>query len=154
MKEVTIYTDGACSGNPGKGGYGIVLLYKDKRREFFEGYKMTTNNRMETMAVITALKLLKEPCKVNLYTDSSYVVNAINKGWVHNWKKNNWVNSSKKKTPNVDLWEELLSLLDIHNVTFIWVKGHADNEENNRCDYLARLAIQEGNFLDDVNYTG
>lgn len=152
MKEVTIYTDGACSGNPGKGGYGIVLLYKDKRREFFEGYKMTTNNRMETMAVITALKFLKEPCKVNVYTDSSYVVNAINKGWVHNWKKNNWVNSSKKKTPNVDLWEELLPLLDIHNVTFVWVKGHADNEENNRCDYLARLAIQEGNLLDDYNY--
>ena len=97
MKEVTIYTDGACSGNPGKGGYGLVLLYKDKRREFFEGYKMTTNNRMETMAVITALKFLKEPCKVTLYTDSSYVVNAINKGWVYNWKKNNWVNSSKKR---------------------------------------------------------
>ena len=152
MKDVVIYTDGACSGNPGVGGYGIVLLYKQNRREVSIGYKLTTNNRMETMAVIKALKLLKEPCNVNLYTDSSYVVNAVNKGWIYNWKNNNWINSSKKKTSNVDLWEELLPLLDIHNIKFIWVKGHADNEENNRCDFLARQAMKNEHLLDDVNY--
>lgn len=152
MKDVVIYTDGACSGNPGVGGYGIVLLYKQNRKEISIGYKLTTNNRMETMAVIKALKLLKEPCNVNLYTDSAYVVNAINKGWIYNWKNNNWINSSKKKTSNVDLWEELLPLLEIHNIKFIWVKGHADNEENNRCDFLARQAMKNEPLLDDVNY--
>ncbi len=152
MKNIEIYTDGACSGNPGVGGYGIVFLYKKNRKEFSKAYKMTTNNRMETMAVIKALKILKEPCNVTLYTDSSYIVNAINKGWVYNWQKNGWKNSSKKPTPNVDLWQELLPLLNIHNVNFVWVKGHADNEENNRCDFLAREAIKTQNLLDDKNY--
>lgn len=152
MKKIEIYTDGACSGNPGVGGYGIVFLYNTHRKEFSKGYKLTTNNRMETMAVIKSLKILKEPCNVTLYTDSSYVVNSINKGWVYNWKKNNWINSSKKPTPNVDLWEELLPLLEIHKVEFVWVKGHADNEENNRCDLLARQAMKNDTLLDDVNY--
>ena len=152
MKEVVIYTDGACSGNPGAGGYGIVLLYKNKRKEVSCGYKLTTNNRMETMAVIEALKLLKEPCNVNLYTDSSYIVNPINKGWLDGWKKNNWITSSKKKASNIDLWEELLPLLDVHNINFIWVKGHSNNEENNRCDLLAREAIKNKILLDDINY--
>ncbi|WP_250278915.1 ribonuclease HI [[Clostridium] colinum] len=152
MKNVEIYTDGACSGNPGPGGYGIILLYKEQRKEFSKGYKLTTNNRMETMAVIKALKLLKEPCNITLYTDSSYVVNSINKGWVYNWKNNNWKNSSKKDTPNVDLWEELLLLLEIHKVNFVWVKGHADNEGNNRCDFLARQAMKSENLSEDVNY--
>lgn len=152
MKNIDIYTDGACSGNPGAGGYGIVFLYDGKQKEFSKGYKLTTNNRMETMAVINALKMLKEPFNVNLYTDSSYVVNAIEKGWVYNWKKNGWINSSKKPTPNVDLWEELLPLLEIHNVKFIWVKGHADNKYNNRCDELATSAIRNSNLLEDTNY--
>ncbi len=153
MKDVIIYTDGACSGNPGIGGYGIVLMYKENRREVSIGYKLTTNNRMETMAVIKALNMLKEPCNVSLYTDSAYVVNAINKGWLYNWKKNNWINSNKKKTSNIDLWEELLPLLEVHNVKFIWVKGHSDNEENNRCDFLARQAMKNEKLLDDINYT-
>ena len=152
MKDVTIYTDGACSGNPGAGGYGIVLLYKDIRKEVSVGYKRTTNNRMETMAVIRALQLLKEPCNVTIYTDSSYVVNAINKGWLKNWQKNNWITSSKKKVSNIDLWEEMLPLSDIHNTKFIWVKGHADNQENNRCDYLAREGMKKEILLEDVNY--
>ena len=152
MKNIEIYTDGACSGNPGVGGYGIVFLYNGHRKELSKGYKFTTNNRMETMAVIKALKMLKEPCNITLYTDSSYVVNSVNKGWVYNWKKNNWINSSKKPTPNVDLWEELLPLLDIHKVEFVWVKGHADNEENNRCDFLAREAMKNNDLLDDINY--
>lgn len=152
MKNVTIYTDGACSGNPGVGGYGAVLMYKENRKEISKGYKLTTNNRMETLAVIEALKLLKEPCNIKLYTDSTYVANSINKGWVYNWQKNNWKNSSKKETPNKDLWQELLPLLEKHNVEFIWVKGHADNEENNRCDFLAREAIKNDKLLEDKNY--
>ncbi len=152
MKNVIIYTDGACSGNPGIGGYGAVLMYKENRKEISKGYRLTTNNRMETLAVIEALRLLKEPCNVKLYTDSTYVANSVNKGWVYNWQKNNWKNSSKKEAPNKDLWQELLPLLEKHNVEFIWVKGHADNEENNRCDFLAREAIKSGNLLEDENY--
>lgn len=151
MKNIEIYTDGACSGNPGKGGYGIVLLYKGNRKELSQGYKLTTNNRMETMAVIKALSILKEPCNVKLYTDSSYVANAINKNWLDSWQKNNWKTASKKPVSNIDLWQELIPLLNIHNVQFIWVKGHADNVENNRCDELARLSIQS-NLLEDTNY--
>ena len=152
MKNIEIYTDGACSGNPGVGGYGIVLLYKDIRKEISAGYKLTTNNRMEIIAVITALKTLKEPCNVTLYTDSKYVVNAINQKWVYGWQKNGWKNSSKKQVSNIDLWKELLPLLEIHNVKFIWVKGHAENKENNRCDFLARDAIKSRNLLIDCNY--
>ena len=150
MKELDIYTDGACSGNPGAGGYGAVLLYKGHRKEISQGYKSTTNNRMEILAVIKALELLKEPCKVTLYSDSKYVVDSITKGWVYGWKKKGWIKSDKKKALNVDLWEKMLALLRIHNVEFVWVKGHADNVENERCDELARMAISSGNLIDDV----
>ena len=143
MEEVTIYTDGACSGNPGPGGWGAILMYKDTKKEISGGEKNTTNNIMELTAVIEALKLLKFPCKVNLYSDSAYVVNAFLQNWVVNWQKNNWKTADKKDVKNKELWQELISLANTHDVTFIKVKGHADNEYNNRCDELARNAILE-----------
>lgn len=149
MKSLDIYTDGACSGNPGAGGYGAVLLYKGARKEISQGFRRTTNNRMEMLAVIKALECLKEPCNVTLYSDSKYVVDSITKGWVYGWKKRGWIKSDKKKALNVDLWERLLPLLEKHNVEFIWVKGHADNVENERCDELARGAIAAGSLLED-----
>ena len=152
MKEVTIYTDGACSGNPGAGGYGVVLLYGAARKELSAGYRLTTNNRMEVLAVIRGLEVLKEPCRVNLYSDSKYVVDAIEKGWVMKWRGNNWMRTKKERASNVDLWERLLVLLERHQVKFIWVKGHADNPGNERCDELARLAIQQESLLEDENY--
>lgn len=152
MKTIEIYTDGACSGNPGPGGYGVVLLYKGKRKELSEGFRLTTNNRMEILAVIKGLEALKEPCEVKLYSDSKYVVDAVLKGWAEKWKQNGWYRNKKEKAQNTDLWERLLKLLKIHTVTFIWVKGHADNVENERCDVLARNAIQTGNLLEDNNY--
>ncbi len=154
MKKLDIYTDGACSGNPGAGGYGVVMLYKGARKELSQGYKTTTNNRMEVLAVIKGLEALKEPCEVTLYSDSKYVVDSITKGWVYSWKKKNWIKSDKKKALNVDLWERLLELLDKHNVKFVWVKGHAENVENERCDELARAAIAGGNLIEDENYRG
>lgn len=154
MKELDIYTDGACSGNPGAGGYGVVMLYKGARKELSQGYKLTTNNRMEMLAVIKGLECLKEPCQVTLYSDSKYVVDSITKGWVYGWKKRGWVKSDKKKALNVDLWERLLPLLEKHRVEFVWVKGHADNVENERCDELARMAIASGNLINDDNYMG
>ena len=141
MEEITIYTDGACSGNPGPGGWGAILMYKDNMKEISGGKKDTTNNVMELTAVIEALKLLKFPCKVNLYSDSAYVVNAFLQNWVINWQKNNWKTSDKKDVKNKELWKELIELCNIHNVKFIKVKGHADNTYNNRCDELARNAI-------------
>lgn len=152
MKTVTIYTDGACSGNPGPGGFGIVIIYNDVRRELSGGFKLTTNNRMEIIAVIEALKFLKQPCNVNLYSDSKYVIDAIKKGWVDKWEKNNWYRTKSQKASNIDLWQELLKLLAIHNVNFIWVKGHNDNKENERCDYLARQFIKTGDLKIDKNY--
>jgi ribonuclease HI len=153
MKKLDIYTDGACSGNPGKGGYGIVLLYNGHRKEMSCGYKLTTNNRMEMLAVIRALEALKEPCEVTLYSDSKYVIDSITKGWARNWKKNNWIKSDKKKALNSDLWERMLELLDIHKVTFVWVKGHADNVENERCDKLATTAAASENLIEDENFS-
>lgn len=152
MKTVDIYTDGACSGNPGKGGFGCVLMYNGKRKEISEGYKLTTNNRMEVLSVVRALEALKEPCIVNLYSDSKYVVDAINKGWAEKWKKNNWYRTKNEKASNIDLWEKLLMLLEIHKVTFIWVKGHANNVWNERCDFLAREAASLENLLIDFGY--
>ncbi len=143
MEEITIYTDGACSGNPGPGGWGAILMYKDNKKEISGGKKDTTNNVMELTAVIEALKLLKYPCKVNLYSDSAYVVNAFVQKWIFGWQKNNWKTADKKDVKNKELWQELVRLTKIHNVTFIKVKGHADNEYNNRCDELARKAIKE-----------
>ena len=139
MKEVTIYTYGACSGNPGPGGYGAILEYKQHRKELHDGYVRTTNNRMEIMGAIAALKTLREPCMVRLYSDSKYLVQAIEQHWLNNWKRNGWKTAAKKPVKNVDLWQELDAQLKIHSVEFIWVKGHADNPGNNRCDELARL---------------
>lgn len=137
MKEVKIYTDGACSGNPGKGGWGAVLVYGEKEKELSGAEKETTNNRMELTAVIEALKALKQPCNVVLTTDSKYVCDAVTKGWVYSWKKNGWRKSDKKPALNVDLWEKLLPLLEIHSVEFVWVKGHNGHPYNERCDTLA-----------------
>lgn len=139
-KFVEIWTDGACSGNPGAGGYGVILRYNGNEKELSGGDANTTNNRMELMGVITGLSALKEPCKVTLTTDSKYVVDSITKGWVYNWKKKGWIKSDKKPALNVDLWEKLLPLLETHEVTFVWVKGHAGHAENERCD---RLAVEQ-----------
>ena len=137
MKNVEIYTDGACSGNPGMGGWGAILVYNGKEKEICGSEAQTTNNRMELTAVIEALKALKEPCSVTLTTDSKYVCDAINQEWVYNWRRNNWRKPDKKPALNVDLWEELLALLEKHSVKFIWVKGHNGNAYNERCDKLA-----------------
>ncbi len=137
MKKIEIFTDGACSGNPGPGGWGAVLRYNGKEKELCGGDAHTTNNRMELTAVISALKALKEPCEVVLTTDSKYVVDAITLGWAEGWQKNGWKKADKKPALNIDLWEELLSLLKTHTVQFIWVKGHAGHPENERCDTLA-----------------
>ena len=152
MREITIYTDGACAGNPGKGGYGIVLEYKEHRKEVAGGYRLTTNNRMELMAVIKSLQSLKEICKVTLYTDSRYVVDSIEKGWAKKWRKNNWKKSDGKRALNEDLFDDLLQLLDQHSVKFIWVKGHANNEGNERCDHLATEYIKTGDLEVDSFY--
>ncbi|MBR2909687.1 MAG: ribonuclease HI [Clostridia bacterium] len=141
-KNVTIYTDGACSGNPGNGGWGTILMYNNHKKELSGGEQNTTNNRMELLAAIKGLELLKEPCNVSLYSDSAYMVNAFLQDWVGNWKKNNYRGADKKEIKNLDLWKRLLALTETHNVTFIKVKGHADNEFNNRCDLLATSAIE------------
>ena len=137
MRTVTIYTDGACSGNPGPGGWGAILSYKGTERELSGGAAETTNNRMELTAVIEALRLLKEPCIVELYSDSKYVIDALEKGWARGWQKRGWVKADKKPALNPDLWEQLLALTDTHQVHCHWVKGHAENEKNNRCDQMA-----------------
>lgn len=137
MKQVTIYTDGACSGNPGPGGWGAILSWNGVEKELSGGEPSTTNNRMELTAVIEALSRLKEPCIVELYSDSKYVIDALQKGWVYGWKKRGWTKSDKKPALNVDLWEKLLPLIDRHEVHYHWVKGHAKNPKNNRCDELA-----------------
>ena len=142
MEKVVIYTDGACSGNPGPGGWAAVLIYNNVQKELSGGSRSTTNNVMEVTAVIEALKALKYPCEVELYSDSAYVVNSFDKGWIYNWMKNNWQTSSKEPVKNRELWEELYKLTKIHKVHFNKVKGHADVKYNNRCDELARAAIK------------
>ena len=137
MKTVTIYTDGACSGNPGPGGWGAILEYMGHEKELSGGEKNTTNNRMELTAVIRALQALKEPCTVELYSDSKYVLDALQKGWAVSWRKRGWIKSDKKPALNPDLWETLLDLVETHDVRYHWVKGHASNPKNNRCDELA-----------------
>ena len=137
MKTITIYTDGACSGNPGPGGWGAILRYRDTEKELSGGAAETTNNRMELTAVIEALRLLREPCIVELYSDSKYVIDALSKGWARGWKARGWVKSDKKPALNPDLWERLLPLTQRHELHYHWVKGHAENEKNNRCDQLA-----------------
>ena len=137
MKKVDIYTDGACRNNPGRGGWGAILVYAGREKELSGGEPMTTNNRMELSAVIAALSALKENCEVTLTTDSQYVVNAIEKGWLDSWRKNGWRKSDKSPVQNVDLWEKLIGLLDRHKVTFVWVRGHNGHPYNERCDVLA-----------------
>ena len=137
MKTVTIYTDGACSGNPGPGGWGALLRYNGVEKELSGGAAQTTNNRMELTGVISALQALKEPCIVELYSDSKYVIDALEKGWAVSWRKRGWIKSDKKPALNSDLWEKLLTLTEKHRLHYHWVKGHADNEYNNRCDALA-----------------
>lgn len=143
MKNVNIYTDGACSGNPGPGGYGVIMECDGIEREISGGEGFTTNNRMELTAVLTGLELLKFPCNVTIYSDSSYVVDAINKGWLKSWQKNNWVKGDKQPVKNPDLWEKLIKLMEGHSVKFVWVKGHASHPMNNRCDGLAVAAAQK-----------
>lgn len=137
MKEVTIWTDGACSGNPGPGGWGAILEYKGKRLELSGGEKQTTNNRMELLAAIQALEKLKEPCVVTLYSDSQYLVNAMSKGWAISWQKKGWIKADKTPAKNPELFERMLELCQTHQVQFIWVRGHAANANNNRCDEMA-----------------
>ena len=142
MEKVVIYTDGACSGNPGPGGWGAILMFKGNKKEISGGNENTTNNIMELTAVIEALKLLKYPCQVDLYSDSAYVVNAFKQKWMDNWMKNNWKTSTKEPVKNKELWQSLYDLTQKHKVNFIKVKGHSDNEFNNRCDEMARNAIR------------
>lgn len=144
MKKISIYTDGACSGNPGPGGWGAVLVYKDHEREIFGGEKYTTNNRMELMAVIKALEALKEPCNVDIYTDSKYVCNGIS-DWIDKWVENGWKNSSRKDVKNQDLWRALLDKLGEHIITWNWLKGHAGHKNNERADELARQGVAREN---------
>ncbi len=143
MKQVDIFTDGACSGNPGPGGWGAVLRYQGIEKELSGGEKETTNNRMELTAIIEALSILKEPCSVTLTTDSKYAADGITKGWARSWQKNGWRKADKKPALNSDLWEQLLQLLDTHKVKIVWVKGHAGHPENERCDKLATTAIEQ-----------
>lgn len=143
MKKVKIYTDGACSGNPGPGGYGAILMYEQLEKEISGFEKETTNNQMELKAVIEALKLIKYECDLEIYSDSAYIVNAFDKGWIYNWEKNNWKTADKKDVKNKEMWFELYTLLKGHNYKFIKVKGHSDNEYNNRCDKLATDQISK-----------
>ena len=143
MKKVEIYTDGACSGNPGPGGYGVILRYGEHEKEMSGGERETTNNRMELTAAIVGLSTLKEPCEVTLYSDSKYLIDAIEQGWVYKWKENGWMRNKKDKALNPDLWEELLALLEKHEVNLVWVKGHDGHSENERCDKLAVMESQK-----------
>ncbi len=152
LKKVIIYTDGACTGNPGAGGYGAVLIYGKHRKEISGGYKLTTNNRMEMMAAIAALQSLKQQCLVTLHSDSKYVVDAVMKGWAKKWQANGWRRNKKEKAKNPDLWQQLLDLCDKHQVEFVWVKGHVGIPENERCDTLAVAAARQNNLPDDVGY--
>lgn len=150
MKKVTIYTDGACSGNPGPGGYGVILQHGKQTKELSAGFANTTNNRMEMMAVIAGLSALTQPCQVTVVTDSRYVVDAIQKGWVLKWQKNGWMRNKKERALNVDLWKRLLALIDTHDVTFTWVRGHNHHPENERCDRLAVTAAARSDLSEDI----
>lgn len=148
MKKVEIYTDGACSGNPGPGGYGTILKYGKHTKELSAGYTHTTNNRMELMAIIKGLEALKESCEVTVYSDSRYIVDAINKGWLQSWIKRNWVRGKNEPVKNVDLWKQLANLIKKHKVEFVWVKGHNGLTENERCDQLAVQAAANPTLKD------
>ena len=150
--HVEIYTDGGCEPNPGPGGFGVVLVHPKKRAEASGGFRLTTNNRMEILAAIKGLELLKQPCQVTLYSDSQYLVSAMMEGWVVAWKKKDWWRTNKERAANVDLWERLLALCEIHQVEFRWVKGHAGNPENERCDQLSMAALRQANLPADEGY--
>ena len=152
MKHITIHTDGACIGNPGPGGYGAVLAYNGTRREFSGGFRLTTNNRMELMAAIVALSALKEPCAVKLYSDSQYVVKAMQEGWPQKWRAAGWRRNKKERAINPDLWEQLLALCETHEVEFAWVRGHSGDPGNERCDELANAAALEPDLPIDPGY--
>jgi len=152
MKEVILYSDGACSSNPGPGGWGTIMEYNGTRKEFSDGYKFTTNNRMELMGVIEPLRLLKEPCKVTIYTDSQYIVNSVTKGWLEGWAKKGWKRSDKEPVANIDLWKLILELLEVHQLDFNWIKGHNEHPENERCDELAVTSRQQGGLKKDAVY--
>ena len=151
-KEVSIYTDGACLGNPGRGGYGVVLCYNGIRKQLSGGFRLTTNNRMEIMAAIVGLEALKSPCTVNLYTDSKYLADAMTKGWAKRWRMNGWRRNKKEKAVNTDLWATLLRLCERHTVTFRWVKGHAGHQLNEICDKLSKEAARADNLPNDGGY--
>jgi ribonuclease HI len=152
LKNVTIYTDGGCLGNPGPGGYGVVLIYGERRKEISGGYRLTTNNRMEIMAAIAGLRALKSRCAATIYTDSQYLANAVMQGWTRRWKANGWKRNKSDKALNPDLWQELLELCDKHAVTFIWIKAHAGTPENERCDVLSREAARQPDLPPDSIY--
>jgi ribonuclease HI len=150
MKHIEMFTDGACSGNPGPGGYGVLLRFNGQTKQFSRGFKKTTNNRMELRAVIEGFKALREQCRVTVYSDSKYIVDAVEKGWARRWQANNWYRNKKEKALNIDLWQELLSLIDTHQVKFSWVKGHAGHEENEIVDRLAVEASESENLFEDL----
>ena len=152
LKKVTIYTDGACLGNPGPGGYGVVLLHGEKRKELSAGYRLTTNNRMEIMAAIAGLAELKYPCTVTIYTDSQYLRNSIMEGWAARWRANGWKRNKKEAAVSPDLWERLLNLCARHDVAFEWVRGHAGDPENERCDQLSVAAAKGKELYVDEEY--
>jgi ribonuclease HI len=153
LKHVEIFTDGGCLGNPGPGGYGAILASGEHRKELSGGYKHTTNNRMELMACIVALEVLKFRCVVTVYSDSKYMVDSVSKGWAVKWKRNGWRRSGGDKAENIDLWERLLSVIEKHQVKFLWVKGHDGHRENERCDQLATEAANGSGLLEDAEYT-
>ncbi len=152
MKEIEAFTDGSCLGNPGAGGWASIVRYKEHEKILSGGYKRTTNNRMELIAVIEALKLLIEPCVVTVYSDSSYVCDSVKKGWLTSWQKKNWINSAKKPVKNRDLWEEMVPLLKKHKVTMQWIRGHDGHVENERCDELARAAASGSSLQEDSGF--
>jgi ribonuclease HI len=152
VKKVIIYTDGGCSPNPGPGGYGVVLLYREHRQELSGGYRITTNNRMELTAAIRGLQALKERCDVTLFSDSQYVVNGITKGWARRWKSKGWIKGDKRPAENIDLWEDLLSLCESHTVRFEWIRGHNGHAENECCDRLAGAALRRPDLSSDSTY--
>lgn len=154
VRKVTIHTDGACKGNPGPGGYGVVLACGRHRRELAAGYVRTTNNRMELRAAIAALEELTEPCEVELFSDSKYLVRAIRERWIDGWMKRGWVNSAREPVKNRDLWERLLAAMKPHEITWHWLKGHAGHRENERCDELANRAVANGNLDHDAGFAG
>ena len=156
--KVTIYTDGSARGNPGNGGYGAVLSFTNSQgqtftRELSEGFERTTNNRMELLAAIVALETLNRPCEVELHSDSQYLVNAFNQRWIEGWQRRGWKTAAKKPVKNIDLWQRLLAAMEPHRVSFVWVKGHAGHELNERCDELATTAADSGNLLVDTGFT-